>query len=1775
MIFPREVRKRDHNLPCESSSVDTVHNNIGNGSNGDNQHTTACSSAAAFTKEILHLDTTDSVKGEDSSKCFMSESSHRVSDQFLAWTLSGLLTCCADLSSSTAAPSSLVSSHSVFVNHAVCPQAHLDREDRILWREPSGSLDSHSAGKSFGGAGAYSWSSLRCAEGESHVRTDQGREAQGRPADPSPDQVPPDLDRPRDHQAALCPGMPRSHDGLSPFGNRCAGVRQVQRHDLQGCPDSVPTICGVDHSDLPGEWRTTRRVQLAPEALCSMVSSTERGDQDEGQDQHPSSQGQEGLQGFESARDGNHLGFLVQHGATSFGSRDGEGALRGGDGVRCRVPHPRVGSGDPCPAAPSEGQEVSSSSAPVDQQRSSLSKSLTQSGTVTSEAVKTALTSREQNHIKSQVSDRFETDWCHLVNYQRLVFLEVCCSPESVLTSTCLEKLGPGSAERISYWNGGDIETKEGRKYIKKVLREKRPMVSWFSPECGPYSPMQRLNQKTPQQVQTLEEKRKHARDQYEGVLECAIEAHSLGLCFLIELSERCEAWKQEWVQKLQKLGVHFGVCHGCQVDLRNTKGELLKKGWRLCSNREELVRHMTLECTQDHQHGLCEGESNCRRTAYYTPMFAKRVISHIQKENHCLGVIGELVDGIPQQHSLVNHGDDGIQDLDVENHEGQEGIPPMSREEVFKNMKLIRRIHSATGHCSNKYLYKALKRRGAHSGILRLVENFRCPVCEENKRVVPRNKSTLNEIPPKWCQLQADVGEWQHPSSGESWKFLLAIDEGSRFRVGRSLGSGKGNSASAQTLLDFYESQWLPVFGKPSSFRLDPGGPWRSTKLDEYMAERGIILETIPAESHWQISLIERAIQTTKGMLTKIISECPELRFEELLARTLWAQNSHDQYLGFSPLQHAFGRNPDVTGCLFDSSTNILPILTESGISAEFGRDVKAMIEAERAFLDEQAKWRLARAQDSGSRKIPHFFPGDLVFYWRKQIPKSEGLHPFNKGKYIGPARVLATETRVDANNEVRPGSIVWLYRADRLIKASPQQLRPASDRESALEELSSTPQPLPWTVSGILKDSSRQVFEDISGDWDSQGLEDMALEDDLPLLEEEARPPGDVVMRDVPDESSSSSSTKRKPPWPAPTHRARVKTSPPPVLEKDPEDILVALSSSTPSAHLAQQEACLAIEVDLPSGHQAKNPSWIRDLDAFLVKQLKKNHVEVVERHLTPEEKEQFSQAKGVEVKNFILAKAFEQLPDSQRPDMSQVLKMRWVLTWKVNPDTQAKKAKARAVILGYLDPDYERRPSTSPTVTRTSRQLFLQMAASFHFEIEKGDVSGAFLQGREFQRQVLCQPLPEICEALKLPSGSVTRLTRAAYGLVEAPLEWYLTVNAFLEELGFLRQQSDPCVWSLFAEDQSVIGWVCGHVDDFLFAGSLSDPRWIEIRKRIQDRFKWGEWERNNFTQCGVKIQRLENGSFSLSQPDYSEQIAEIFMTKKRWNETDSPATPSEKQQMRSVLGAISWHAGQLAMDLSAPVGLLLSKVNSATVLELVQTNKLLRQAKVKKGLVLMIHPIKIEELMVTTWVDASYANRPDGSSTKGVLVGCTSTKILQGSLEEVSPIYWSSSKITRVCRSSASAETRAAVDGEDQMFAVRFQLAEFLVRHANVWDCDATVRSVPGALISDSKNVYDRVSQTMLTLKGAEKRSDIETLCLKEAMSHSEVQIRWVNGDSQLANSLTKENESHQIHLFLSRHCRWRIIYDEELLSGKRRKQLGLNSLQQQHEQASCS
>ena len=1377
------------------------------------------------------------------------------------------------------------------------------------------------------------------------------------------------------------------------------------------------------------------------------------------------------------------------------------------------------------------------------------------------------LGNKVQTRITNQFSSFLENEWDFLVNKSRCQLLEVCCSPESILSQKCLDGFGPDSAVRVAHWNGGDIETTKGRQYIKTLLEEKRPKCTWISPECGPYSPMQRLNQRTDKQKQELQLKREHARKQYEGALEVAFHAHQLGLVFVVELSEKCEGWQLQMFQDFQKkIQTFSGVCKGCQVGLRDQQGMLLGKGWKLLSNNEEIVRHLALRCTTNHPHGKCEGHKVCRQSAFYTPEFAKRVIEHLKTGNNWSQVSRELIDGcvthgqaltvLPTGSNIMNCSDETQEEVGlpaIKKTKTYEMMESMSKEELDGIMSRLKRIHSATGHCSKEYLLRALQRRNADPKVLEVAKLFRCSVCEEKQQTKPRPTASLEDIPPKWSRLQADVGTWYHPELKKSWSFVLAIDEGSRFRIGFMFEEGKTQSIKATDFITFFENHWKPLFGNPATIRLDPAGSFRSQQLDDYFSNRGIMVEHIPAEAHWQIPLVERSIQTTKDMMSKLVSEFPEMRSHEAFSRVLWAQNTRDQYLGFSPVQHVLGRNPNEEGNLHDQ-TKQLPIITERGISAEFGRDEQSMKLAEELFIEQQYKNRLARASRSGSRKTDVFKPGDLVFYWRKQLAgenKKQDKQTFRSGAFLGPARVLATETKFDPAGNPQPGNVVWLFRGSRLLKAAPQQLRHASDREEAWCELQDN-SPIPWTISSILDHASQKTFVDISQETPPDPAEvDWDMEEAPKQEEQEVT----SRVRKAPEERPSSSTRSNK----------AIRMVPEPLSE---DSDLLAMAASEDCPHYEDALGGVEIAIDLPTPKMAKKGFWLRDFDCFILNQVKKNHIEVNERRLSEKELEQFAGAKQKEVKNYIMAKVFAKLPQHLRPSADQVLRMRWVLTWKIDPDTQDRKAKARAVILGYQDPQYEHRPTASPTMTRTTRQLFLTICAAQKFLVEKGDVSGAFLQGREVEDLIYVEPLKEICNALDLPEGSITRLTRAAYGLVQAPLEWYLTVDTFLRSIGFERQKSDPCCWGLFDSNGLPIGFACGHVDDFLFGGREDDERWTAIKKKITKRFQWGQWESKKFTQCGVDIVQRPDFSFSLSQPTFSDQVAEIHISKEKFKNREQKTTQDEKQQMRSILGCLSWHAGQLAMELSAPVGLLLSKINTSTVEDLVEVNKLIRRAKSRKEQAILIHGLNPNDFLISAWVDAAHANRPDLSSTKGIFIGCTSSKLLDGDLDVVNPIFWCSSKITRVCRSSASAETRAAVDGEDMMYSVRFQLSEFQGHQANPWSPDETVNHTPGVLISDSKNLFDRLSQTMLTLKGAERRSDIESLCLKESMFFNNTSLRWVNGDSQLGNSLTKSDEPHQILLFHARNGRWRIVYDQSLMSGKKRKSMGLGSLEAQ-------
>ncbi|CAE7237210.1 RE1 [Symbiodinium pilosum] len=486
----------------------------------------------------------------------------------------------------------------------------------------------------------------------------------------------------------------------------------------------------------------------------------------------------------------------------------------------------------------------------------------------------------------------------------------------------------------------------------------------------------------------------------------------------------------------------------------------------------------------------------------------------------------------------------------------------------------------------------------------------------------------------------------------------------------------------------------------------------------------------------------------------------------------------------------------------------------------------------------------------------------GDLVFYWGRQVAGREKERGFSIGSFVGPARVLAVETRSDEAGNLRPGSCVWLHRAGRLIKAAPEQLRAASEREHAIEELRG-PVEIPWTISSLATHSHAKTYDDITGDVPT----DMEWEEAV----------------QEPDEDSALQATNTS-----------------------------ASSSSTP---------CFEIEILLP----------------------------VREKYLSPEEKEQFRQAKAKEVRSFLRAQCFEMVPKEKQPSSHEAVGMRWVLTWKNAEDPQdpsKKKAKARAVVLGYQDDQYEYRQTSSPTVSRTGRQAFLQLCAWRKFTIAKGDVTSAFLQGSE-----------------------------------------------------------------------------------------LEDDYWV-----------------------------IPDFSITLDQKDYVNDLQVVKLSRDREKHREAPITDWERHQLRAVLGSLSWHTGQTGFQYSADVGILLSSVCNGTVEDIVKTNKLVRDIQHSPGS-LKIHSFRDAEwLDAVCWADAAWANRPDGkSSTEGIVLGFSSPNLAKGALAPVSLMLWRSSKIDRTCRSPACAETKGVVNGEDDLYHLRYLWSE--INHpetlTKLWHPDSIV------------------------------------------------------------------------------------------------------------------
>ena len=109
------------------------------------------------------------------------------------------------------------------------------------------------------------------------------------------------------------------------------------------------------------------------------------------------------------------------------------------------------------------------------------------------------------------------------------------------------------------------------------------------------------------------------------------------------------------------------------------------------------------------------------------------------------------------------------------------------------------------------------------------------------------------------------------------------------------------------------------------------------------------------------------------------------------------------------------------------------------------------------------------------------------------------------------------------------------------------------------------------------------------------------------------------------------------------------------------------------------------------------------------------------------------------------------------------------------KASHDGQKKKVKGSLVAKGFQE---QFKPqSDAPTILRDSLKTVLTLAANEKHHIASVDITGAFLQGEQLDREVFVKPPPDI---VKDRPGYIWKLKKCLYGLSDASRNFYCMIK-----------------------------------------------------------------------------------------------------------------------------------------------------------------------------------------------------------------------------------------------------------------------------------------------------------------------------------------------------------------------------------------------------------
>ena len=468
---------------------------------------------------------------------------------------------------------------------------------------------------------------------------------------------------------------------------------------------------------------------------------------------------------------------------------------------------------------------------------------------------------------------------------------------------------------------------------------------------------------------------------------------------------------------------------------------------------------------------------------------------------------------------------------------------------------------------------------------------------------------------------------------------------------------------------------------------------------------------------------------------------------------------------------------------------------------------------------------------------------------------------------------------------------------------------------------------------------------------------------------------------------------------------------------------------------------------------------------------------------------------------------------------------------------------KPKARIVCRGDADPDLLELRRDAPTLTRLGLMLILQLAASgVGWFIVCADITGAFLQGDQSlakRKEPLFIRQPREGLPGLLP-GQLLLVVRGIFGLANSPRLFWRFLRDSLNKLGFVQSTLDKALF-IYYEDHKPILVLGAHVDDLVCAGC--PKRADRVLQKVRDTFDFGDWhdsrQESKLVYGGKEISVLEDGTVTLSQEAFIRALTLTPVPKWRTLMKDASLTAAEITELKSGGGCLHWLIGQTRPDLAAGTSLNMS--GSPSVTNLLEINKLLKEAMKSQDWKLRFVPIDLQRARIVAFSDASWANAEDLKSQAGYLVFITGPEVFTTAGDRANLVEWRSHRIRRRCRSTLAAETMALDAATDAALFTRELLAEIVIESYQPTQSGRLDPAIfPTSMATDCRSHYDLVVKDGPLSSTQEKRLTLDIGALREAAEELEPSgeqmkevYKWVPTQVQRADHLTKPKPYHEL------------------------------------------